>query len=241
MGLPCTPDSCHPLVAAASAYHDGTHTRFENSALDLYYRLVRPGSVAEALDIRAKPAQWRMRWLSPLFADVPWRRPPGIHVWRRKWKSLRKDVGQYGVRVGAAVSNYFGPSADDVARLEWQRICELVDSISSRGYQPKGPVGGVLLCHGGEKAVMVKGGQHRVAVLAALGYSQVTVAISREKDLVKRSEARDWPAVRHKAMSREQALQVFDRVLEGQPPGCMADYREALQSVHGQTGGAGGQ
>ncbi|TGG95262.1 hypothetical protein E4656_02245 [Natronospirillum operosum] len=234
LGFPCASESCHPLVATAAHYHAGRSDRYEGSPLELYYNLVRPRSVAEILGLEGRFSQWRLNWLPPLFADVPWRRAPSFHVWRRNIKTMRRDAAQHGVRVTGRSWNFAGPTDAEVASLEWHRVCSLVDSIAEHGYdasKANDHIGGALLVRGKEYSLLVKGGQHRAAALAALGYEEIPVIIRQDAGVIRREEVDTWPAVRSGVLTRTQALQVFDRVFEGRHPRCVRPYCEALTSL----------
>lgn len=217
----------HPLVLAAKAYVDEHSMKYEGSPLQAYYKEVCPATLAEVLDIPPNDLPWLLRRVSPLWADLPWRNAPGFHVRRRRVKTMRRDARQYGVSIKVTGSNYVGPVDPELGKLEWQRVCRLVSSIRERGYQPPAsikPIGGAVLVSGDKRVMVVKGGQHRAAALAALGYDTIPVMVRRDAGVVHRDSVGTWPAVTKGVLSEQQALAVFDRVFEGTPPKCTETF-----------------
>jgi len=76
------------------------------------------------------------------------------------------------------------------------------------------------MMRGAEWRAFGVGGDHRRAVLAALGWSHAPIQFT---DMVlRREDVKSWPNVQNGLFSSAQALRVFDRIFEGhQPVGCL--------------------
>lgn len=115
----------------------------------------------------------------------------------------------------AKTSRFCGPSDESFITKEIQALDRLLNNVSKEGYNPtKFPhsyIQGVWLTSAnGERRFVVLQGNHRMAILAHLGYKKVTV----RTDLFAVKEIRedqvcDWPLVKTGEIHRSEALKVF--------------------------------
>lgn len=139
--------------------------------------------------------------------------------------SLREDNQAYGRDLGPEHGTVLnGPLSEEKARLELDRLRAITKSIRHRGYRPEsaGHIPGHLMIRDSTWKVMIRNGNHRLAVLAALGRPNVSIVItSSVGNHPRRAEARSWPNVRRGVFTEEEAQFVFDRIFDGrQPIGC---------------------
>src|SRR5690606_4329352 len=107
--------------------------------------------------------------------------------------------------------------SDEKVRIESQRLLNLLTSIRKKGYEQQYPdtLGCFILVSGKNYKWYVQGGQHRAAVLAALGRETIPVYV---RQIVRREDVSFWPNVQSGIFSEEQALIIFDRLFVGNPP-----------------------
>lgn len=101
--------------------------------------------------------------------------------------------------------------------IEKDRIEQLSNSIKEKGYQIdfSNSIICSLMIYGNEWRYFINGGQHRGAILASLGYSQIPAKI---KAIINRDEVNDWQAVRDGIYTKQAALKVFDQIFFATPP-----------------------
>lgn len=181
----------HPFVMAITRGRD---------ALAAFYDQFQPNNLAQMYQLPAgRPGTDLPPW------ELPWllrnRRPPG---------------GEKGLGLEHGVS-FYGPCTDLKIDLEVKRLSRLVKSIETRGYRPgeSRHIEGHFLQSGAELKFFVRGGKHRAAALAALGFDHVPV---RMRDtwprLISRDHVANWPLVQSRVMSPAVAGGVFDRFFE---------------------------
>lgn len=211
----------HPFVAALAAYRHRGIEDYERSPLVDYYASHQPATAAEAFGLSQRE--------TPHFASVdvlaycmPWE--PGAPARHRERRIMRgrKEAREHGFELGAEDgTTYFGPVSAAKGQLEMRRLIAVYESIKREGYRRHdgrgGDVGGILfLGPEGDWCVGITGGQHRVAAAAALGLRSLPVRFSVVP--VHPGGVNDWPQVRAGRITRDGALDVFDRVLGGRPP-----------------------
>src|SRR5690606_1945292 len=117
----------------------------------------------------------------------------------------------------------------DKLEEEWQRLHSLRRAIEEKGYQPQrhaGHIRGYFPLADGEEVFQISAGQHRLAVLAALGWTTVPVSFQptfpRTIDL---ADVEHFPGVRSGDYSVEAASLLFRQhfVLDGSQQYAAAD------------------
>jgi hypothetical protein len=194
------PQSWHPFVAASAELLERMDTPYEQSILKRFYETFTPKTIGDAcmLDdpgpLTEVPAgslfePWR---LAPPPFDDPFAPtyPPG--------------------------SPLFGPLDDAKGHGEWRRLRARVQSVRTYGYQPelfpRGRIRVTVLRSGQEQRYLVAHGQHRAAVLAAMGHERIDVSIhGTDPVVVDEEEAHLWPHVRSGLLSVERAVAMLRR------------------------------
>ena len=156
----------------------------------------------------------------------PWELP-----WVHDPAKRAKPAGEHGLGIEHGVS-YFGPATSEKVALEIERLESVNRSIERNGYQPNGQAGSInghLLVSGEQYRFFVRGGKHRAAVLAALGWSHIPVRFRPTwPRLVDRRDASSWSLVRSGEIDEDVACAAFDTYFVGRE-----NRREALDSTEG--------
>jgi len=101
--------------------------------------------------------------------------------------------------------------------IELKRIAELIASVQRNGYQrslaPDGDIIAYALQREDEFRYVVVSGLHRIAVLSALGYDQITLRLRRNM-VINREDVGSWPLVTEGAYSTSSALAYFDHLFD---------------------------
>jgi hypothetical protein len=209
----------HPFMRTAHAYIEGQIRSYEGSPLETYYRHFQPKNAGElfALPGPVSPLQQ-----VPAFAFAwPWE---SISVQDREQKRLSRIEAENEGR-GARLSvshgySGYGPVSPEKGRLEFLALARLADSIRHLGYMRNNDIYGdiravVLIDETHASRYLVRWGQHRAAVLAALGFDQIPVVIGRP---VRIDEVSYWPNVTGGLFTRDQAVLLFKQIFAGNPP-----------------------
>jgi len=185
-------DESHPFVRAIKG---------GRAELAAFYAVFQPQNIAQMYrlaegELGTGLAPWELPWL------LRRRRPS------RGEKGLGREHG----------TSYYGPCTDAKIDLEARRLAVIVESVRKRGYRQRSPqahIAGHLMQSGDRVRFFVRGGKHRAAALAALGFDHVPV---RMRDswprLVSRDQASHWPLVNAGEMSALLARKIFDRYFE---------------------------
>lgn len=101
--------------------------------------------------------------------------------------------------------------------IEYERIRQVLLSIITNGYDYKkyGCINCMLLIHGDDYRWITLGGNHRVAVLAALEKEYAEIKINY---IVRREDAKYWPNVKSGLYNKKTALKLFDNFFEARIP-----------------------
>ncbi|MBL37766.1 MAG: hypothetical protein CMP07_05090 [Xanthomonadales bacterium] len=185
-------DEHHPFVRAING---------GRAELAAFYAGFQPRNIAQMYrlpqgEVGAGLAPWELPWL------LRRRRPS------RGEKGLGREHG----------TSYYGPCTDAKIDLEARRLAGIVESVRTRGYRQRSPhahIAGHLMQSGDRVRFFVRGGKHRAAALAALGFEHVPV---RMRDtwprVVSRDHASHWPLVSGGEMGASLARDMFDRYFE---------------------------
>lgn len=99
-----------------------------------------------------------------------------------------------------------GPVVDAKGKLEYGRLIQLINSIRKYGYDrvlAREDVTVTVIKRDDEYRFCIGHGQHRVAVLAALGYTEIPVSLL---DVIYLGEVEYWPRVYRGIWSKSQAI-----------------------------------
>ena len=220
LSFPLTTNSCDPYIKSTQDYLKGDCTSYENSWLEWFYTKWNPRNAAAVLGLFDEEAPAALVECAPYAYVYPWGTDNPYQRQKIGPDLIRNENILKGADIpGIEGSVYFGPFSKRKGELEFSRICYLADSIIKNGYQiNKSTTHGELMVRGDDWCIGRGGGNHRRAVLAALGYSQMPM---RVKWTINRDDVNNWPNVINGLFNVNQALNIFDRIFEGrQPSGC---------------------
>jgi hypothetical protein len=112
-------------------------------------------------------------------------------------------------------SRFCGPSNHEFIEKEYHSSIDLYKNLNHNGYKPyhfpNSFISGTwLIAENGEKRFVVMQGNHRMAALAHLRYSEIKVRANREiVPFVFEKDRSKWPQVTNGMCSEEHALAVF--------------------------------
>jgi hypothetical protein len=182
-------DASHPFVAAIEHGVESLRSFYADFVprnVTQLHGLNRQGRMGEDLP------PWELPWIMR-GSRTP---PPG-------------ELGLHG-RHGVSIC---GPVSDRKCELEYTRLQELRCSIESEGYDADrfGDIQGHFMRGPAGICFFVRGGKHRAAVLAYLGYSRIGVRIKRNWPmLINERDADFWPLVAAGEIDRALAVDLFN-------------------------------
>ncbi len=222
LGFPLNQELSHPFVMTASEYLDGKATQFSDSSLLTYYDKFQPKNAAELLGLESQKAP-KLLEENLRIIKFPWESPPNKRDFKKRKRKLNKEYQKASFKLTWKDGDpLFGPINHKKGEFEFSRIKSLVDSIKNFGYVTEKQIPGTLLVKGDEYRIVINTGQHRAAVLASLKRNIPILIDSRF--VVSRDNALYWPWVQYNYVSKATALEIFDRIFEGEQP-------EALKKV----------
>jgi len=194
------PQSWHPFVAASTELLEDNDTPFERSILKRFYDTFTPRTIADA---------WRLEDPGPL-SDIP------AATLFEPWRLSPPPFNDPYAAAYPSGTPLFGPLSRSAGEAEWRRLRGSVQSIATYGYQPdffpRGRIRVTVLMSQGEQRYLVRHGQHRAAVLAALGHERIDVGIHlTDPSVVDEAEAHIWPHVRSGFLSPQRAVVMLRR------------------------------
>ena len=197
-------DDFQHFVAVLNEYAGNPELKYEDSVLNTYYERFQPRNAEEALFIKqGRAPRLRHGWIG-----YPW-------LWDRSLKVVF-DPSPGETRPGG--NHHFGPNTDEFGEAEFKRLVPLYNILKEQGYHPElfadGYISGYLLVKGDDYRFVVTEGQHRMAVLAALGYEKIRCRFSNQPQyphVVLWEDVKKWPQVANGVYSRNLALKIFER------------------------------
>jgi len=193
----------------AGLFHGNTNTDGYSPIYGLAWALVRSGSRSEAFN-----------YLEDYYQNVN-----EIVVSSERYVVLSDESGDAstsefklpweGCGRISHKTRLYGPVDKNYINSEIDRTLRLLRSIEKKGYRSKAstdPIRGYLLINEDQYRFVVKGGQHRVAVLSALGFDEVDVTWQPNwPRIIIKDHSKWWPHVRDGSIDVHRALDEFDR------------------------------
>lgn len=222
MGFPCVPGAGHPFVETARLLIASPDLPYEQTPLHDFYQRHRPRTAAEHLGVACSHPDLARH---PSTTVYPWAPPPTAREESRRRARIRAENQRHGVDFGPDDGfAHFGPITARRGDFELARLRRLVLGVRDQGFRIGADRDGVcsahLLIDGAERRALIENGQHRIAVLAALGRHTAPIWVLPRP--VRRSQVASWPGVRAGVFTRDQALDVFDRLMAGRQPDALA-------------------
>lgn len=212
----------HPYMQTALAIIAGEAAGYAGSPLERYYNHFQPKSAADTLALAGEISAELLN-APPIALKLPWEEGS----WQRKLTVTaareREDNRARGKNLSFAHgASEYGPVSLEKGELEFETLRSLIGSIRSNGYRRHdGPDGDIfalpLIDRTNRVRFLVRGGKHRMAVVAALGYETVPLRLQLNKAPPRLQELPYWPRVRSGVYSASQAEDVFQAIFHGQP------------------------
>lgn len=200
-------DCIHPYYLAAKAYLETTD---ENKIFNIFegfrdsYKINNP---AELLGLEGnnelnKPCN--------IFDFVfPWTLAEQEDFKDMMLNAIRNENLRYGLDSFEVFGNK--KCTSEKSRVETKRICELADSILKNGYQENSPepISACLLVKDEDYQFFIKGGNHRAAILHALGKASINLKVY---EIVKFSDIFLWKNTVNKKYTNQEAKGLFSNI-----------------------------
>ena len=211
----------HPFIMAAKKgleYQSfgGARAAVTASLAD-FYASYQPGSLHEVFWEPVDRAE-KLSDYPAWSVMMPWQGGDHIDSWMQKVSETVRKEGRRGKgRLTIADGwSWSGPVSPEKLSLEAKRLTRTLWAIKKRGYRRHdgfdGDIRAIVLVDSGEDWVWQSyAGQHRAAVLSALGVEQIPVRLS---GLVRVNDVLAWPQVTNGLYTADQALHIFNRVFD---------------------------
>jgi len=220
----------HPYIyAIRTALEAANRDAAARKILDHYYATVQPSSAAEWVNLSSIHKS-TLHGMPPWAISMPWDvRSPDA------WQYARE---QFAINEGTALNqnltisdgwHFWGPVSEGKLLLESQRLSRLIRSFETRGHYRHnghdGDVRAIILRHGNDWCWQVAGGEHRAAMLAALGHTSIPVRVIQ---IIQREDVDYWPGVINNTYTKQAALETFDLIFSGALPEVAKSWRKDL-------------
>lgn len=221
MAYPGSLKSGNPFTETLVQFPVTPHEPFPDTPLGRYYEIAQPTTGLERIGLSEIDSQSGLYGIPPAACPAPWSSLSPTLALERFNRWTKKENAFHGISTDPlkAGTSLFGPVSAEKLALELKRIFNLRDSIIRLGYrrsdEPQGDINVLALVDDDRQSFFVVHGHHRVATLSALGYEKIVV---RVKGVIRSWEAERWPNVVNSLYTIDQALSVFNRILDGHLP-----------------------
>lgn len=220
LGAPMAVGMSNPFVETARLLLDTPDRPANETPLAEFFATFQPRTAEELLGISAEsPA---LKALTPWETQLPWIGGSGPDCARYRRDAMAQQAAQFGRKLTASDGyNSFGPVSSGKLELEVDRLRSLVQSIKANGYDeddiPNLPTARVLVSEDGRVIVSILEGNHRAAVLAAMGIPKMSFLVDPKKT-VREMNVSSWAGVREGTFTISDAKKVLARFLSSAKP-----------------------
>jgi hypothetical protein len=212
------------------------HWRIEKqetpNPLAKFYELCRPETAADFLGLNTlHPPQ--IARLPPLAVNVPWRGDISAKVAEDRLEVIARENEKVDAkRQDAWGWQICGPVSASKLQLEQQRLDRIHESFSLKGYRDElstsAPLAvDVLVSHSGV-SYFISDGQHRLAVMAVLGYKSAKFQV---RAVISPKRVHRWPAVESGALTESEAIDIFRAIASGAQPKCCEKWLDYCRNL----------
>lgn len=219
LGISIADPNANPFTRSVTDYLSGESTEYAGSVLNRFYESWQPRTLAEFVGVNADGHSSLSRPL--IVGDMPWDEYRGVDQLLRERDVYELErLAKFGhAPSGRHGYDYFGPISKALGEYRFKKHCRVARQIVDVGFDPADHLVDVQLLVGdGAWALLVRDGKHRTTGLAAIGVQKVRVSLPGAYPVIRRDEVAVWPGVHAGLYSVEQALEVFDRHVKGEPP-----------------------
>lgn len=188
----------HPFIKTLRQYRKNKLLRYEESELYRYYNSFNPKNLSEAL--------FETNEIESL-ADID--KYKMVYPWKNNIIKIKGEKG-LGIKEGC---QYFGNVSYRKGILEFRRLINLYNNIRKKGYNKRKKCSGYLLEKDNDYRIVLTGGNHRMAVIAALKHKYARIKI-KNSEAIKLCFATEWPNVKNNLLNIDEAKKIFNRYFE---------------------------
>jgi hypothetical protein len=225
MAFTCDRSSNSPYIRSLEEYRDGKCTSYEGSWLERVHNTFHPMSAADLMGIE-DPACEMLSGIPARGALLPWDKLTPHEQYKNKMSMLEAENVEHGLHLGHAHGDkFFGPCSKQKGELEYGRLINVYNSIERLGYRSdlhnNDAILGIYMVSNQNRArMLINNGQHRIAALSVLRNKYVNIQIATHVfgGVIRREDADFWPTVRSRYLTRYEALEMFDRIIDGRQP-----------------------
>ena len=220
-----TNKSANPFIKALMEHFELGITEYQESNLANFYANHQPKNIRERLELNISNSEYSS--FKPAGLVLPWHSNSFDFYYKQTYLHEVAEGKQYNKKMKEHDgTKYFGPISSRKGQLEFDRLTKLFKKIKNEGYkksvEKNGNVSADVLIDKERLAYVIKGGQHRVAVAAALGITEIPIKIS-PASLYDRKHLSCMPAVRRCYYTTEEAGVIFDRIFKGEQVSLIQD------------------
>lgn len=188
---------------------------YNHSALKKCSDSLKINNAADTLGLRSRSESYFSQ-LPPHLAAFPWDITDLVEKNKKRVDTLKRELSRYML----VIKQEDNISDNEIrGNAEIARVREIHKSIQKHGYNKNLPdfhhiEGQLLISERNEWVVLIRQGEHRVASLQALGYTEIPILI-RKGNIIRRSDSNFWYQVMQKRMTNDEAMDIFDRIFCG--------------------------
>jgi hypothetical protein len=197
----------HPLVATLAQYQENPSILATDTKLCELARRYQPKSIMDVILYDADEE------IEPI-SSWPVVRPLYRYFWTVSHRRLKRALEQFRRR-GPQPHTWFGPTTGEMSHFRFRRLIDLYESIRRYGYRPDlyGHISGYFLCGDTGCTFVIGTGNHRAAILKALGVDEIPVLLQEgHPATVARESLREWTVASGGLLSLRCSVVVFDRM-----------------------------
>lgn len=215
-----------PYIRTLVEYKNGSSLTYLGSWIEKVHSQFKPQSAASRMGIE-NPSYKGLEVCSAWGGIMPWEAISPQQMAEVKSFNIARENKEKGANTGEwGGHNTFGPTSREKGELEFSRLVNTFNSIKNIGFykewEGKASISAIILYSRGDKEIryLCRSGHHRLSALAALGWHYVELQIQPHHygGIIRREDVDYWPTVRNGYLTREEALTLFDRFYEGEPP-----------------------
>lgn len=223
----------HPFVRACDVVKGNSQIASQRhhirTCLTAYYALTQPASALDVVDLNATKAPGLFG--QPAFNYLlPWWESSLVEIAASREKALRQIAMRNRIDPHGKGHPFFGPLTGARLDLEVERLAKLLTLTKRHGFKsflPRSPMKVAALRSGHSYRWIVEQGQHRFALAATLGLAELPAMLL---SIVRREDAAFWPQVKSGIYTESGALDLFDRLFQGEPSSTCSKWLASIRS-----------
>jgi hypothetical protein len=202
----------NPFIDVISEFTRSDNLTYKESALSKLNNVRKCKNASDTLGVKSN----YFSKISPELAVFPWEKTDPKSRILNQHKTLKKELINY-LDSSTATDLLLNPKIRGEAEIK--RIKAIYNSILKNGYNNKKadfePLEGQLLVNKENKwVVLIRHGEHRIAVLNALGFEYAPILI-RKHNIIRECEVNYWWQVQKKRIKEESAIDLFNNIFKG--------------------------